>query len=74
LQSLIASVKSETDKAVNVGFGVSTPDQAKLIQSWGADGVIVGSALVNLLGNGESEEAGIEAMKSLVVEMRKALG
>jgi tryptophan synthase alpha chain len=74
LQSLIASVKSQTDMAVNVGFGVSTPEQAKLIQEWGADGVIVGSALVKLLGNGESEEAGVMAMKSLVQEMRKALG
>jgi tryptophan synthase alpha chain len=35
---------------VAVGFGVSGPEQAKQIVSFGAEGVICGSALVKALG------------------------
>lgn len=34
---------------IAVGFGVSSGEQAKQLQDWGADGVIVGSALVKSL-------------------------
>jgi tryptophan synthase alpha chain len=73
LQGLIASVKQHTDKAINVGFGISTAAQATQIKAWGADGVIVGSALVKLLGAGEDEDAGVAAMKALALELRAAL-
>ena len=43
---LLRQLKSQTDKPVAVGFGVATPDQAKQLREWGADGVIVGSAVV----------------------------
>lgn len=39
-----------TNKPIAVGFGVSRPDHAETLASWGADGVIVGSALVRALG------------------------
>lgn len=39
---------------VCVGFGVSRPDQAAQIKSWGAEGVICGSALVKALGESSS--------------------
>ncbi len=42
-------IKSVTDKPVAVGFGISTPDQAAQVALWGADGVIVGSALVKVI-------------------------
>lgn len=41
----INSVKKLTDKPVAVGFGVSTPEDAKMVSQI-ADGVIVGSAIV----------------------------
>lgn len=44
----VARIKSETDLPVAVGFGVSTPEQARSIAS-GADGVVVGSALVKII-------------------------
>lgn len=74
VQSLIQAVKAQTDKAVNVGFGVSSAEQAKQIQSWGADGVIVGSALVKELGSAPTAGEGVARMKALAQELRSALG
>ena len=50
VKDLVAQLKSVTDKPIAVGFGISKPEQAAQIASWGADGVIVGSALVRALG------------------------
>ena len=41
-------IKQSTDLPVAVGFGVSTPEQAAALAQT-ADGVVVGSALVNLI-------------------------
>ncbi|MEZ5843314.1 MAG: tryptophan synthase subunit alpha [Hyphomicrobiaceae bacterium] len=45
VKSQVARIKSATKLPVAVGFGVRTPAQAKAIAA-GADGVVVGSALV----------------------------
>jgi tryptophan synthase alpha chain len=50
VEGLIDMLHGVTDKAVAVGFGVSGPQQAAQIVAWGAEGVIVGSALVRALG------------------------
>jgi tryptophan synthase alpha chain len=42
----VARIKKSTNLPVAVGFGVKTPEQARQI-ALGADGVVVGSALVN---------------------------
>ncbi len=44
----VATIRKSTDLPVVVGFGVRTPEQAKAIAT-GADGVVVGSALVNAI-------------------------
>jgi tryptophan synthase alpha chain len=41
-------IKKYTDKPIAVGFGVSTPDQAKEVAKI-AEGVIIGSAIVNVI-------------------------
>jgi tryptophan synthase alpha chain len=46
VHSHIARIKKSTRLPIAVGFGVKTPQQAKAIAA-GADGVVVGSALVN---------------------------
>ena len=69
VESLVKEIKEEmTDKSVCVGFGVSTKEHATQLQGWGADGVIVGSALVKLLADG-----GVQQMKQLMTDMRQAL-
>ncbi|MFH0763800.1 MAG: tryptophan synthase subunit alpha [Candidatus Omnitrophota bacterium] len=49
LKSRVRLIKSITDKPVAVGFGVSNAGQAKEVASV-ADGVIVGSAIVKIIG------------------------
>ena len=69
LGDLIARVREHTSAPVCVGFGISTPDQAKHVGAL-ADGVIVGSACVKAIG--ESERP-IETAKQFAAEFRSAL-
>lgn len=48
LESITRAVKSATDIPVAIGFGISTPEQAKKYSAV-ADGVIVGSAIVKII-------------------------
>jgi len=59
IESNVARIKQSTDLPVAVGFGVRTPEQAAEIARV-ADGVVVGSAFVDLVG-----EFGKEAPKRL---------
>lgn len=45
-----------SDLPVCVGFGLSTPDQVGQVVRAGADGAIVGSAIVSRVGNGDKPE------------------
>ena len=53
---MIAELRKHTDKPLSVGFGVSTPDQATQVTKI-ADGVIVGSAIVNVIEDNMDDEA-----------------
>ncbi len=48
-REMVRDVRTVTDIPVAVGFGISKPDQAREIASF-ADGVIVGSAIVEIMG------------------------
>jgi tryptophan synthase alpha chain len=69
----VARIKRHTDLPVAVGFGVKTAEQAAGIAS-GADGVVVGSALVNAVlesldGNGKATDKTVSAVTSLVSDL-----
>lgn len=51
----VARIKSQTDLPVAVGFGIKTADDAAIIGR-DADGVVVGTALVNALANSLDDE------------------
>jgi tryptophan synthase alpha chain len=56
LASQVAKIRAHTDLPVAVGFGVSNPEQAKLVAQ-PADAVVVGSAIVNQIAeNGKSPD------------------
>jgi len=48
LSAIVSEIKKATDVPVAIGFGISTPEQAKHLSKI-ADGVIVGSAIVRLI-------------------------
>ena len=51
----IAEIKKSTFLPVAIGFGIKTPEQARALAA-GADGVVVGSALVNAIGKSLDSE------------------
>jgi tryptophan synthase alpha chain len=56
LAEQVSKIRAHTDLPVAVGFGVSNPEQAKLVAQ-NADAVVVGSAVVNQIAeNGKSPE------------------
>ena len=57
LSSIVEVVRQNTDVPCAIGFGISTPEQAKKMAGL-SDGAIVGSAIIKLL-----EKYGIEAPK-----------
>ena len=69
LQDFVQRVRDLSAIPLAVGFGVSTPEQAQAVGAI-ADGVIVGSALINAV---EGEEDLPQAAASYVGELRTAL-
>ncbi|MEO1920513.1 MAG: tryptophan synthase subunit alpha [Sphingomonadaceae bacterium] len=66
----VARLKAQTDLPVAVGFGVRTPEQAADIAAH-ADGVVVGSALVELVG--EHGENAPDRLREAVSALAKAV-
>jgi len=69
LQAFVARVKQVAKQPLCVGFGISTPEQARQVADV-ADGVIVGSRIIQFM------EAGDESMvqlRSFMKELRDAL-
>jgi len=60
----VARIKSKTDLPVIVGFGVRTPEAAQDIAAV-ADGTVVGSAIVERIGKGDSPADVLAFVKSL---------
>lgn len=75
--SAVARIKRHTALPVAVGFGVKTPDHASAVAS-GADGVVVGSALVEAIrtsldGEGKATEKTVSAVTDLVSSLSRAV-
>ncbi|ONM10321.1 tryptophan synthase A homolog1 [Zea mays] len=73
VEHLLREIKKVTDKPVAVGFGVSTPEHVKQIVGWGADGVIVGSAIVKQLCEAATPEEGLERLEEYARSMKAAM-
>jgi tryptophan synthase alpha chain len=73
----VARIKRHTDLPVCVGFGVKSPDQVRAIGAF-ADGVVVGSALVNAIADsldkdGSATPSTIVSVTSLVSQLATGL-
>jgi len=71
---LLQRVRKHTQIPLALGFGISTPDHAKVCAGAGADGVIVGSAIVEIVGKnlGRPDKMASD-LKAYVEQMKKAL-
>ena len=73
----VARIKTHTELPVAVGFGVRTPEQAKAIAA-GADAVVVGSALVEVVRrtldqDGNATANTLPGVEALVSELSEAV-
>jgi tryptophan synthase alpha chain len=68
LENFVGDVRRWTQKPLCVGFGVSNPEQAGRVARI-ADGVIVGSRLIQLI----TEDASLSSLKAAVLGLREAL-
>lgn len=69
LGSFVKRVRAKTGKPLCVGFGISTPEQA-VQAAKEADGVIIGSKLLQLIETDKS----LKILKTFTKEIRQALG
>lgn len=68
----LAALREATALPLVVGFGVKGPDSAAAVAGC-ADGVVIGSALVALLADAESEEDALERIGRFVAPVRRAM-
>lgn len=72
VQDILLQMRAVTDKPIGVGFGISEPEQAKQVKDWGADAVIVGSAVVKRLAEGTPAE-GLAAIAEFCQSLKAAI-
>lgn len=68
----VAQVRAGSKVPVVIGFGVSGPEQAKAMGKL-ADGVVVGSAIVNRIAEGGSRKARADRVRRFVGSLKQAL-
>uniref|UniRef100_A0A803PGT4 Tryptophan synthase n=1 Tax=Cannabis sativa TaxID=3483 RepID=A0A803PGT4_CANSA len=73
VEGLLREIKEVTNKPVAVGFGISKPEHAKQVAGWGADGVIIGSAIVKLLAEDKPSEEVLKDLEIYVKSLKSAL-
>ena len=68
----VKHIKEISQKPVAVGFGISTPEQAKTVSRF-ADGVIVGSAIVKIIGEYLKDPNMVSRVGDFVSSLAKVL-
>ncbi len=71
---LLHRVRRHTDLPLALGFGISTPAHAATCAGAGADGVIVGSAIVDIIGkNLDNPDSMEQKIRDYVVQMKHSM-
>jgi tryptophan synthase alpha chain len=68
LESFVKRVRQKAGQPLCVGFGISTEEQARRVAAT-ADGVIVGSRLIQLI----EEDTTLDSLRAFVARLRRAL-
>jgi tryptophan synthase alpha chain len=69
-KEMVELAKAHSNTPCAVGFGIHTPEQAYLIASY-ADGIIVGSAIMNIIAEKGSES--VQPVSRYVQQMKQAI-
>ena len=64
VKDILTEIRGITNKPIGLGFGISQPEQARQAVDWGADAVIVGSAIVKMI-DGNKEDSVIQLQDNL---------
>lgn len=62
-------IKSNTDKGIMIGFGISSPEQVKEISDWNIDGIVIGSAMIKAI----SADATLNNLQNYCHKVKTAL-
>ena len=68
----LAALRAQIEKPVVVGFGIATPEHARELAPY-ADGVVVGSALVQCIADSPDPEAAAGRVRDLLCGIKAAL-
>ena len=68
LEGFVKRVRQKANQPLCVGFGISTPEQARRVATV-ADGVIIGSRLIQLI----EQNATLSSLKAFTLSLREAL-
>ena len=68
-----ASLRARAQLPVVVGFGVTSPEKARIVAEQGVDGVVVGTAIVRAIAEAADADARVRAVRDLVGALRAGL-
>nr|WCH56072.1 tryptophan synthase alpha subunit [Calliblepharis sp.] len=72
INNLAKQIKKQTNKAIILGFGISSPNQAAYLSKWDIDGIVIGSAFMKTMCN-QSLVDSIESLGLFCALIRDAI-
>jgi len=69
---MTANIRAHTDLPIAIGFGISNPEQAKVVAQY-ADAIVVGSAVVNQIAEHEKSSELVPRVTGFVESLTNAL-
>ncbi len=72
VEQAVARLRRHTDLPISIGFGIRTPEHAATIAHL-ADGVVVGSALIDQIANAASPQQAIDGVLGLCRELAEGV-
>ena len=72
IEAGVKAIRDRSEIPVCVGFGISTPEHAAAVGEY-ADGVVVGSAIVDRIERAESPAEAVDAVASFIADMKAPL-
>ena len=72
IRKQLERIKKITSTPIGVGFGISTPQQAKTIAKW-ADAVVVGSAFIKMIKESQSSKSMVSGVGNLTKSLKQAI-